>query len=475
MERGLAFKECMGRLAGIASELGVDASAETLAPIAEIVVQSMTGVWRRFHTVHHVFQVGGRGDPIEQLAGLFHDVAYLQVDQRIPLNLAFHLAPCVREVPILDVGGGERLRIRDVADCVDHAEFLVVRRLFGIDFGGELPPFAGQNEFLSALVAAKVLAPVFPLPVVVQVVACIEATIPFRVAKEGALDANLVLRARLEGLAQELGLGWGKEQIDAVVRCGVRLANRDVAGFASDDVAVFLDDTWHLIPETNHNLLSSPTYTVRDYRESLQKMSGFLGGLKAEVVFRKFGDEPDEPTYQAWVAACRRNLAIASHYLGAKLVAIAFLEALSLRFAPEVALSTLMGELTPDDAYDTGTLESLLPSLPTADAPTDDIEAAVRSLLEHGRHTDVQYDIRHSPIAALFMRSMGFARMSALRVATNDFFAKLGTTRNSRERRSAAERFLGEFDAPLTARIAAGIAELFERRRRALLQRERAN
>lgn len=474
MERGRAFEECSKRLASIAGALGVDPTSPALAPVAEIVIQSMTGVWRRFHTVHHVFQVGGDDDPVEQLAGLFHDVVYLQVDQRIPLNLAARLTPYVREVIALDGSGSEKLRIRDAADCADDAEFLAVRRLFGLDFGDELPPFSGLNEFLSALVAAKVLAPVFEPAVIVQVIACIEATIPFRVAKAGTPDASEVLRGRLAALVAELSLGWSASEIDAVVRRGVRLANRDVQGFASDDVAVFLDDTWHLIPETNHNLLSSSTYTVRDYRVSLQKMHGFLSSLRPEAVFRRFDNEPDEATHAARVVAAARNLGIARHYLGAKLVSIAFLEALSLRFAPEVALSALMGELAQDDAYSIGTLESLLPPLPPAAAPRDDIEAAVRSLLEQGRHVDVQYDIRHSPIAALFMRTMGFERMTSLHKASTDFFAALTAAADSHARRAAAEHFLAGFDTTLTEKIAACIGELFDRRRRSLLERKGA-
>lgn len=457
-------------MVAIATALGVPVSESTLTPIVEIVIQSMTGVWRRFHTVHHVFQVGGEDDPIEQLAGLFHDVVYLQVDQRIPLNLASYLTAYIREVPSFDATGGERLRVRSAAECTDDPEFLAVRRLFALDFGDELPVFAGQNEFLSALVAAKVLAPVFPRDVVVEVVACIEATIPFRVAKDGVPDASEVLRSRLTALSRELSLGWSDERVDAVVRRGVRLANRDVQGFASPDVAVFLDDTWHLIPETNHNLLSSPTYTVRDYRVSLQKMSGFLGSLRPEVVFRRFQNEPDATTHAMWTEAARHNLAVAKYYLGAKLVSIAFLEALSLRFAPEVALSALMGELAQDDAYTIGTLESLLPALPPATASNDEIEAAVRSLLEHGRHADVQYDIRHSPIAALFMRTMGFARMAQLHLASNTFFAALSIAKDSHGRLASAESFLREFDPSLTQHIAASIGELFDRRRRALLK-----
>ena len=470
MERGVAYRECMDRLTAIATALGLSVQHERLAPIAEIVIQSMTGVWRRFHTVDHVFMVGGQLDPVEQLAGLFHDVVYLQVDQRIPLNLAQHITPFIREIPTFEVGAPERLCIRDAADCRADPKFLAVRRLFGLDFGDVLSPFAGQNEFLSALVAAQVLAPTFPPAAVAQVIACIEATIPFRLAEPGKPTASEILHTRLAALSVELQFGWSPTDVDDVVRRAVRLANRDVQGFGSDDVAIFLDDTWHLIPETNHNLLVSPTYTVRDYRTSLQKMAGFLGSLRPEAVFRRFGGEPDEAKYASWVAAATRNLAIARHYLGAKLVSIAFLEALSLRFAPDVALSALMGELVPDPAYDIGTLEALLPAYPAAPAPRDSIEAAVRSLLEEGRHADVQYDIRHSPVAAVFLRCMGFARMSALRDSAQTMFQSLAAASDSQGRRSAAERFLKEFDPALTAAIAAGIAELYARRRVAVLQ-----
>jgi len=57
-----------------------------------------------------------------------------------------------------------------------------------------------------------------------------------------------------------------------------------------------------------------------------------------------------------------------------------------------------------------------------------------------------------------------------LRDSAQTMFQSLAAASDSQGRRSAAERFLKEFDPALTAAIAAGIAELYERRRVAVLQ-----
>lgn len=59
--------------------LNAPVSSRDCAAIASSIQQSMIGPWRFFHTLEHGMQVGGNTDPIEMLAGAFHDVVYVQV------------------------------------------------------------------------------------------------------------------------------------------------------------------------------------------------------------------------------------------------------------------------------------------------------------------------------------------------------------------------------------------------------------
>ena len=64
---------------------------------AELIIQSMTGAWRFFHTPEHIFEVGRGGDAIEVLAALFHDAVHIQADNGVSVNIGMLIAPFIRE------------------------------------------------------------------------------------------------------------------------------------------------------------------------------------------------------------------------------------------------------------------------------------------------------------------------------------------------------------------------------------------
>ena len=136
--------------------------------------------------------------------------------------------------------------------------------------------------------AAKSLEPFLPASTIAEIAACIEATIPFRPVSPSGLSAIELLYQRLVSANRDFNLGWSDSQTVEIVKRAVRLANRDVENFASPNSSNFLDNTWNLMPETNHELTNVNSYTVAGYRRSLQKMEGFLNFLKPELVFQQF-------------------------------------------------------------------------------------------------------------------------------------------------------------------------------------------
>lgn len=452
------YQQCLKKLVQASNQLDVEVSEEQLTKIAKLIVQTMTGPWRYFHTSEHIFAVSDSENGIEILAALFHDIVYVQIDGCVNFNLTYYLAPFIRE----ERG---KLYIKEQLEYQNDSIFEIVLKVFGFAPEQALSPLAGQNEFLSALVAAKVLEPLFTPKIIVQIVVCIEATIPFRSKSELGLSSNEVLYHRLRATNNQFKLELTEAEIILTIKRSVRLANRDVYGFAHPNSEVFLANTWSLLPETNHNLQKSNSYTVRDYRVALQKMSEFLGFLKPELVFTQFQGEPDDQTYQGLIERTHKNLKVARLYLESKLVAIAILEALSLRIGQDVSLSIMMGEL-PDSQVFIGRLADYFPELIDVYQPSNEIEREVLYLLEIGRHNSSTYDLKTSPLTVFLVKYVGFESLRSMQekfsgegvALTQAFFQGI----------ISPEEFLASCNADLIQIIANGVGNLLKNRQAAL-------
>ncbi len=449
-ESGQDQERCRTRLKWAIQQLGGDANPARLDKIAELIIQTMTGPWRFFHTPEHIFEVGEAGDAIEVLAALFHDLVYVQVDQGVSVNTSGYISAFVKEIT-------GQLVIRNAAELPDDRMFAMVAQIFGFVPEQVLLPAAGQNEFLSALIAAKSLEHALSADQIAEVAACIEATIPFRSNSEAGLSPSERLYERLEQTKSTMGFGWSDQQLCQVVQRSVRLANRDVENFAYPSAADFLDNTWNLLPETNHDLKNANSYTVNGYRVSLQKMEGFMYFLKPELVFQIFQAEPDVATYQQLITRTQRNLEVARLYLGSKLLSIAVIEALSQRIGHDIPLATMMGEL-PSKERSVAQLENFLPYVSMAVAPETELEWDVLSLVEKGRGQSSSYDIKNSPVATYIIKSIGFAESRRLLVHAKAFFKGSLT----------AEDFLAQCDRTVLETITNGILQVFESRKVAM-------
>ena len=448
-------QSCLDKLTWATGQLNIEVESSQLVKIAELIVQTMTGHWRYFHTPEHIFMVGGSEDPIEILAALFHDVVYVQVDQSVNFNLSYYITPFIKQVR-------EKLVVRESEELPYDFTFEMVTQIFGITPGQILSPFAGQNEFLSALVGAKVYQSFLPPWIIFQIVACIEATIPFRPKSTSGSTSSEQLYLRLQQTNTNFNLGLRDSEIVETVKKTVRLANRDVSSFAHPSAAHFLDNTWSLLPETNHHFDNPSAYTVYDYRIALQKMAGFLDFLKPEVVFQQFQEEPNDYTYQRLIKQAQNNLEIARLYLGTKLFTIAFLEALSLRIGKDIPLATMMGEL-PVGGLLANTLANFLPPIINAHKLQNDLEREVFTLLEVGRSKSSAYDLKNSPLATFMVKFLGFEEIKHLRNLAEEFF----------QGHLCSEEFLGKCNYELIEIVTEKILELFDSRKTALTQSNR--
>lgn len=445
-------QQCLDKLIWAMTELQIDFEMAQLNKIANLIVQTMTGPWRSFHTPEHIFEVGGSENAIELLAALFHDVVYVQVDKSVNFNLSFYIVPFVKEVR-------DQLYVRDPEELPDDKLFFLILDLFGFSPSQPLSSFSGQNEFLSAIVGAKVLEPFLSIKQLAEIISCIETTIPFRPDNEQGVSAAETLFQRLHRVNDKYQIGMTEAEMISTIQRAVRLSNRDVGSFANPSPARFLDGTWSLLPETNHNLHNRSSYTVAEYRQALQKMEGFMNFLKPNIIFQEFRGEPDRGVYESLTSQSEHNLQVGRLYLGSKLFTIGFLEAISRRLGRDIPVSSMMGEL-PSQGEDEiqSKLIDYIPEIESVYPLKDDVEREVLDLLEKGRYQNAAYDLKNSPLATYIVKSIGFDAVRYQCDRSKLFFRGEITQ----------EQFLEEINPEITLTVLKGITKLFEQRQSSL-------
>ncbi len=282
--------------------LGADLPLADLERVAVMVNQAMGAGGRSFHTPEHVFDLVRPRSPHGNLAALFHDLVYWQVDAGFVPAVARLLEPSIEPAD-----GG--LRVRKVVGQDRPLDLTLA--VFGFSRGQALPPFAGMNEFLSALAMNRTFTGIVKDGDLARASACVEATIPFRGPRPDGTTPAQALETRLQSASAAMGLGVDGDHAREAVRQAVAFANGDVANFADREVTRFLDNTWKLLPETNPSLRVQGVYSVRSYRVALQKMQGFLLTLDPTTIFARHDGVPSDAEYRQKLARAERNVTTA--------------------------------------------------------------------------------------------------------------------------------------------------------------------
>jgi hypothetical protein len=377
--------------------LGVQVSMAQAEQLAMVVHSSMESPRRRYHCSAHALYMCEGMAPRQVLAAMFHDVVYYQLDNGFPTRVAHLLQPLVGLQ-------GTDLVLRKTSG--EDPAIQLCLELFGFQAGQALPLFRGMNEFLSAVVAVRLLAPFLTPADLMGVVACIEATVPFRAPEADGRDSAMLLaeRLRTQGSAR-LGLAQG-EALEAFVRQmmheAVAIGNRDVSGFAEGHPGKFLSGTWLLIEESNAPLAAVGVYTLQDYRQALSRMLGFLQSLHAERVFQRYDDFPSAADYQQLTLAAETNLRFAVAFLKLKIVSIAIVEALAMETGGNCPVSMFLGDIRSQNEQPER-VENYLPAGP--DSP--DLDPQLLEVLEVGRPGDASNDLAVSPLTAYIYRYLG--------------------------------------------------------------------
>jgi len=429
-------------------DLQVDVPSTQLENLGVTIHKVMAGPSRNYHTPQHVFDLVDPADPLQSLAALFHDVVYYQVDRGILPEIKTTLLPYIQEKE-------EEIFISKQADPSDEMLALVLE-VFAFEPGQKLSTSSGLNEFLSALFMVKKLIEVLPKTHLLQIAACIEATIPFRGTNDQGQSHFDVLETRLAAINQKHHLATASKEIEAAVKRAVLFSNSDVASFSQHDPGKFLDDAWKLLPETNTALRTGEIYSIREYRRALEKMKCFYDSLNPAHVFHHYKGAPPQDTFQHLSQCVHDNIHIAREYIGVKLLAIAIIEALAKLTGGDVPLALFMGELEREGQSVQG-LENFLPPIEVSSAV--DQSATVFRLLNSGRASESSFDIRRSPTSLFLYTKLGPDRVNLLLESATLMF----------EGQLEAQAFLNKIDGPIISTIAKACAAMVPTRRQTLL------
>ncbi|AMC33591.1 hypothetical protein [Janthinobacterium sp. B9-8] len=377
------------------AQLSVSIAMPEIEHLAVLVHRVMENRTRKYHTAAHIFELCEDLSARPQLAALFHDLVYYQLDGSFPKKIA----PLLNNVCHIENGGFilQELNNDALVMCAD---------IFNFKPHQALPLYGGMNEFLSAVVAVRLMQPYLPMSDLIAIVACIEATIPFRGSDENGKDCSELLAEKVSIQSKkwltELTDAEADEYLAQVMQEAISLSNIDVGGFAEPNPGKFLSATWLLIEEANTPLNTVGVYTLQDYRMALLRMEEFLHGLKAEVVFHQYADLPSDAEYQRLTEAARRNIVFSCDFLASKLTSIALIEAMALATGGDCPVSMFLGDIhgissAPDRA------ENFLPPAHTA----SDVRPALLQIFEQGRSEETYSDLNASPLTAYLYRSLG--------------------------------------------------------------------
>jgi hypothetical protein len=392
------------------AELSIPVSAAQVERLAICVHQSMDSKARAYHTAGHVFGLCEGMNPRQVLAALFHDVVYVQLDGGLPMQAIDLLKGVTRNE-------GDAMILAEIAPS-DSATQLCAR-VFGFQLGHTLQLYGGLNEFLSAVLAARLLQPFLKPVDLLAVVACIEATIPFIAPDATGTNRTEALANRVIAEAVVLSIPGDTQAVaNEIIRDAVALSNRDVGGFAQSDIGRFLSSTWLLIQESNAPLLALGIYSLTDYRSAFVRMNEFLNSVNPAHIFLAYDGTPDADHCESMRAAAHRNIRFACDFLDAKIVSIALIEALALCTGGNCPISMFLGDIShkygkPDR------IENFLVQPPSV---SSSLNHELLHVFEKGRPLESSNDLTASPLTTFTYRSMGHdGTVAALKVAQTMF------------------------------------------------------
>lgn len=345
---------------------------------------------RAFHDIFHALNVSDGCSGLGVLAGFFHDVVYVQIDRgRLP-ELREHFG-------IFTVTEKLELTIPSETTLTAEPWANSLVTIFGFSPNQTLGIFTGLNEFLSAWVATQMLHKYLTKEQIIHVVACIEATIPFR----GEMINPTVserLRENVKKALRDNHCTVSEEGLTHTIKESVKISNNDIKGFGMEKPDFFIHNSWALLYESNP-ALQNGYFSIVKYREPLQRLDAFFGGLNPQKIFTHFAGSPNKEEMAKLSEVATNNLRVGRAYIQAKLLDTAILEAFALISGGDCPLELFTGPKPRRRESKTARIEQFLDweNVTTLNSVKD--ENVIR-LLNDGRAFRSKFDVKTALFAA---------------------------------------------------------------------------
>jgi hypothetical protein len=366
---------------------------------------TLTDERRAYHGIAHVFKIAAGASPIQLLAAFFRDVISYYVDVSTGLD------PRRTELLKGVFEPGTFILSKDMTDPRDACIVHIFGYPLGMDLAPHLDGYVGLDIFVSALLAARLMKDALTLSHVVQLAACLEATIPFRKTAVGQDTPLEVLYKRVQSCNQLYGTDFSEQEIIVTVQQATDSHNRSCGNMATEDLAEFLDHTWRLLPEQHESLRQHALYTLTDYYTAIQSMAQLTKGLEPSSVFVSYKGVPSANELQRFHTRLQSNSSIAQHYIQARLFSVAVVSALAcLTGGDDAPKAFFFGDLPTFHRQSTALGDGLVQA---RDDEEETNENQVYYLLLTGKGmSDFKFDARKAPLAAFLLRELGFEAMT---------------------------------------------------------------
>lgn len=368
--------------------------------IGSFIARAMSGDARDYHLPEHAIDVAVGLDPLPRLAALFHDVVYLQVDGEQGSWIREFIAPA-------DLSKDYTLNVPHALQLTQDRELLLCASIFGVQNAENLSASDGLNEFLSAVVFYKSMSAYLSQERLIQGVACIESTIPFRGRLSGSSGPRGRLRERLESTNLLFGFGFDENMIEETLDQCEKLATKDISFVGTPHPKHFLSDSWKLIYEQNPALRSS-YFSVVELRKAVLNQFQFISKISAaDFVWRR--ERADARFYQA----TENNLHIGRIYLQSQLLSLSIIEAVALATGGDAPWELFYGSRKKSREDEPLNLDELLVLVDDEESESRADSKQVYALLKNGRSLRSRFDSKTNRLAAYLYANLSEAEFNS--------------------------------------------------------------
>ena len=376
----------------------LDASVDRhhLEEMANFIYESLSGDWQGYHNVRLLFQISAGSSPIQLLAASFRDTVDRFIDgelwprhkrllHNVFLPKTFKLNPAL----------------------FDDEMMIVVATVFGYEANADLQQLTlnwrQMDYFLAAILAVKFLGKILTRKQLTELVACIEASIPFRETGESGELPVEKLYHRLVQVNVEHALGFSEAELELSCQQAADLRNRYLGNFATADPANYLDHLWNVLPEMYPGLRRHAMSSLDDFYLAVIGMRKFSALVK--VRFATFRGVPPESEIQEIHTVFNQNLQLGLDYLKYKGLGLGTIVALAtLTGSAHVPKSLFFGDMHPNEKG-----QMTLLAIPELESIASDCNPQIYHILSKGRGVETTFDHRNAPVAALVYGTLGEA------------------------------------------------------------------